>query len=175
MTTSSAHPLRAGVVPTVAGPLAVLADEQGVVHAAGHTSIEALLRRMPVGTATSGPLPAPLLATLAAFDAGDVDALDGVPVEQPGTAFQQAVWAALRAVPPGSTLTYGALAAAVGRPAAARAVGQACGRNRVAPFVPCHRAVPGGGGVGGYAYGAAVKHALLEHERRAAEAVALGR
>jgi O-6-methylguanine DNA methyltransferase len=87
-----------------------------------------------------------------------------VPVAQGGTAFQQRVWERLRAVPPEEPTTYAALSRALDAPGAARAVGQACGANLAAPFVPCHRVVPAGGGVGGYAYGAAVKTWLLAHE-----------
>ena len=89
-----------------------------------------------------------------------------VGLDQPGTPFQRAVWDALRAIPPGETRTYGALAAALGRPGAARAVGAACGRNRLALFVPCHRAVGADGALTGFAWGLERKRWLLEHERR---------
>ena len=76
-----------------------------------------------------------------------------LPVDPPGTAFSRAVWAALREVPYGATTTYGTLARAVGRPAAARAVGTANARNPVSLLVPCHRVLtaaghPSGGGPG---------------------------
>ncbi len=71
----------------------------------------------------------------------------------------------MRDVEPGAPVTYAELAARADSPAASRAAGQACARNMVAPFVPCHRVVPTGGGVGGYAYGADVKERLLAHER----------
>jgi methylated-DNA-[protein]-cysteine S-methyltransferase len=110
---------------------------------------------------------ATVTTALERYAAGDVDALDVVPVRQPGTAFQQRVWEAMRSVPPGRPVTYAGLAADVGSLGAARAVGQACSANLAAPFVPCHRVVPAGGGVGGYAYGADVKTRLLAHEREA--------
>lgn len=104
-----------------------------------------------------------------AFDAyfdGDVAALDLITADQPGTPLQRRAWAAMRAVPPGQTITYGQLAAAAGNPAAVRAAGSACARNRLAPVVCCHRVVPSAGGVGNYGYGPPVKQWLLEHERR---------
>jgi O-6-methylguanine DNA methyltransferase len=81
-----------------------------------------------------------------------------------GTPFQRAVWDALVAIPAGETRTYGALAAALGRPAAARAVGAACGRNPIGLLVPCHRAVGADGSLTGYAWGLARKRWLLERE-----------
>ena len=95
---------------------------------------------------------------------GRLDALDQIPVLQPGTPHQQEVWAALRAVPAGQTRTYTQLAAATSRPAAIRAAGTACGRNLVAPIVPCHRAQRRGGSLAGYYWGLPVKRWLLAHE-----------
>ena len=89
-----------------------------------------------------------------------------VPLDVWGTDFQVRVWEALRAIPPGETATYAEIAARIGAPAAVRAVGTACGANPVAPVVPCHRVVRTDGGLGGYAYGLAVKEWLLDHERR---------
>jgi O-6-methylguanine DNA methyltransferase len=77
--------------------------------------------------------------------------------------FTRMVWDRLRDIPPGQTLTYGEIATALGRPGAARAVGSACSRNRIAVLVPCHRAV-GADGPGGYAWGAGLKERLLRLE-----------
>ena len=87
-----------------------------------------------------------------------------LPVDVRGTAFQQSVWEALRAIPPGETRTYKDIAAAVGRPGAVRAAGSACGDNVLAVLVPCHRVLRSDGGLGGYAYGLARKEKLLERE-----------
>lgn len=84
-----------------------------------------------------------------------------------GTAFQESVWEALRTIPYGQTRTYGQLAAALGRPGAARAVGGAVGRNPIGVVVPCHRVVGGDGTLTGYAGGAARKQTLLQLEARA--------
>ncbi|KTG17798.1 MULTISPECIES: methylated-DNA--[protein]-cysteine S-methyltransferase [unclassified Guyparkeria] len=85
-----------------------------------------------------------------------------------GTAFQRAVWSALCELAPGETVGYGELARRVGRPRAARAIGQAVGANPWAPLVPCHRVLAGDGSLGGYAGGTAVKAALLAVEGVAA-------
>jgi methylated-DNA-[protein]-cysteine S-methyltransferase len=105
---------------------------------------------------------------VARYSAGEVTALESVPVRQPGGTFFQAAWAAMRQIPPGRTLSYTELAAEAGRPLAVRAAGSACARNLLAPFVPCHRVLRSDGTLGGYAYGLDVKRALLAHERAAA-------
>ena len=81
-----------------------------------------------------------------------------------GTPFQMAVWRALVGIPFGATTTYGRLAAQLGKPGAARAVGQAVGANPVAVLVPCHRVVGANGRLGGYFWGPACKRRLLRWE-----------
>ena len=78
--------------------------------------------------------------------------------------FDERVWNLLRRIPKGTVTTYKQIAAAVGNPNAARAVGNACNRNPDAPKVPCHRVVKSSGELGGYAKGAARKAALLRSE-----------
>lgn len=90
-----------------------------------------------------------------------------LPLDPRGTPFQQAVWRALGDIPFGETRSYGALAAAIGRPSAARAVGAANGRNPLSIVVPCHRVIGGSGALTGFAGGLAAKTLLLDHERRA--------
>ena len=87
-----------------------------------------------------------------------------VPLSPHGTQFQQAVWEALRAIPYGQTRTYGEIAAAVGRPRAARAVGMANHDNPLLIFTPCHRVVGKNGSLTGFACGLEVKRQLLELE-----------
>jgi AraC family transcriptional regulator of adaptative response/methylated-DNA-[protein]-cysteine methyltransferase len=87
-----------------------------------------------------------------------------LPLDVRGTAFQEAVWRELSRIPPGESLSYAALAARAGKPGAARAAGTACGQNRIAVLIPCHRARRGDGSPGGYAYGLHRKAALLERE-----------
>lgn len=88
-----------------------------------------------------------------------------VPLEAPGTPFEERVWAALRTIPYGQTRSYAELAAIVDRPRSFRAVGRANGMNRIAIVIPCHRVVNQDGKLGGYGGGLWRKHALLHLER----------
>jgi AraC family transcriptional regulator of adaptative response/methylated-DNA-[protein]-cysteine methyltransferase len=89
-----------------------------------------------------------------------------LPLDIRGTAFQQRVWRALRAVPAGTTVSYTELARRIGAPTAVRAVGSACAANLLAVAIPCHRAVRSDGGLSGYRWGIERKRALLEKEAR---------
>jgi methylated-DNA-[protein]-cysteine S-methyltransferase len=91
-----------------------------------------------------------------------------LPLAPRGSAFQQEVWTLLAAIPYGETATYGALAAQLGRPAAARAVGRANATNPIAIIVPCHRVIGASGSLTGYAYGLSIKERLLALERSTA-------
>ena len=91
-----------------------------------------------------------------------------LPLSMTGTEFQRRVWAALLAIPFGETRSYGAIAAAIGRPAASRAVGAANGRNPISIVAPCHRVIGGSGKLTGFAGGLEAKAFLLDHERAAA-------
>ncbi len=97
------------------------------------------------------------------FD-GDLNALNGIQIRQPGSDFSQDVWKTLRKIPAGKMWSYGEVAKKIGSPAAVRAVGTACGKNLVAPIVPCHRVVKSGGALGQYGFGVHIKEALLRHE-----------
>ena len=103
-------------------------------------------------------------ARLDAYFAGEHRALNDVAIEPTGTAFQLAVWAALRRVPAGQTTTYAALARAIGSPRAVRAVGAANGANPIWLIIPCHRAIGSDGRLVGYAGGVERKRWLLAHE-----------
>ena len=83
-----------------------------------------------------------------------------------GTEYQKKVWSALQAIPYGQTRTYKDIAAAIGDPKAARAVGSANGKNPIALIVPCHRVVGAGGKLTGYAYGLGIKKRLLDVEKQ---------
>ncbi len=93
---------------------------------------------------------------------GDVH--DQLPLDIRATSFRLRVWEELRRIPRGETRTYGEVAAAIGKPKAARAVGQACHFNPIAGVIPCHRVVAGGGKLGGYAGGLERKKKILRHE-----------
>ncbi|WP_210492056.1 methylated-DNA--[protein]-cysteine S-methyltransferase [Patulibacter sp. SYSU D01012] len=163
---------------TPVGPFLLLTDADGAVRASGFTAdlaeVLALLPRAgtgaevrPAADAPDDDPTAPALDALRRFFAGDLTALDGVPVRQDADPERPVarMRVRLRAVGPGETRTYAGLAADAGLPRAPRAAGQACSRNAVAPFVPCHRVLSTSGGLGGYRWGLPVKRALLDHER----------
>ena len=102
-------------------------------------------------------------AQLDEYFAGERDSFD-LPLDAEGTDFQRAVWKALAEIPYGETRSYGQIAAVVGRPKAARAVGMANNRNPIAVVVPCHRVIGSGGALVGYAGGLGRKTWLLDHE-----------
>ncbi len=110
------------------------------------------------------PIPKPLCDALSAYFDGEFTALDSIPCTTGGTLFQRLVWAALREIPAGTTLSYGALARQIGRPKAIRAVGLANGANPIGLIVPCHRVIGADGSLTGYAGGIERKNWLLRHE-----------
>ena len=102
---------------------------------------------------------------LRAYFDGDLVALDGIEVDPEGPAFRRRVWEVMRTIEPGSTMSYGELAARAGFAGAARGVGTTCAKNPVGIVVPCHRVVRSDGSLGGYAGGLDRKKWLLKHER----------
>lgn len=101
---------------------------------------------------------------LKAYFDGDLAALADVPTATSGTPFQKKVWAALRKIPVGTTTTYQAIAARIGKPLACRAVGLANGANPVAIVIPCHRVIGANNRLTGYGGGLDRKQWLLTHE-----------
>lgn len=110
------------------------------------------------------PVLAQAAAQLAEYFAGQRQSFT-IPLAPRGTPFQQEVWRALCAIPYGQTRSYGQLAAALGRPSAARAVGGACRCNPIWLMIPCHRVVGASGSLTGYAGGLERKKALLALEQ----------
>ena len=106
-----------------------------------------------------------LTDAIRSYFAGELEAIDVLPVQAAGTPFQREVWRALRQIPCGTTISYGELAARIGRPRAVRAVGLANGSNPVGVIVPCHRVIGVDGSLTGYGGGIERKRWLLEHER----------
>jgi AraC family transcriptional regulator of adaptative response/methylated-DNA-[protein]-cysteine methyltransferase len=90
-----------------------------------------------------------------------------LPLDMRGTAFQQRVWQALREIPVGQTVSYAEIARRIGEPRSVRAVAQACGANKIALAIPCHRVVKNDGALSGYRWGVDRKRALLEKEAQA--------
>lgn len=107
-----------------------------------------------------------LSAAIDAYFNGNVRIIDDLPVVFSGTPFQNKVWHALRAIPVGETLSYGALARQIGEPKAVRAVGLANGSNPIGLVVPCHRVIGSDGSLTGYGGGLERKKWLLAHEAR---------
>jgi len=158
-------PLAYCQVVTVAGELTVVVDPASeVVVAAGYEPVSRLLSRY-AGSRSAEPLrqvPRALAQAFAAYNAGQVHALDQITVRQGSTRFNRAVAKAMRQVT--GTVSYGQLAALAGYPGASRAVGTVCSHNPVAVIVPCHRVVRSDGSLGNYGYGTQVKLALLQAE-----------
>jgi methylated-DNA-[protein]-cysteine S-methyltransferase len=108
--------------------------------------------------------PSAIRNALAGYFAGTLTMIDAVPVTIAGTSLQRDVWASLREIRPGMTLSYGALARKLGHPNSARAVGVANGANPIAIVVPCHRVIGTDGSLSGYGGGISRKRWLLTHE-----------
>lgn len=113
---------------------------------------------------TDGKAPDSIREPLEAYFKGDLGALERIDVATSGTVFQEAAWAALRAIPAGATRSYSQQAEAIGRPNAVRAVGLANGANPVAIVNPCHRVIGSNGELTGYGGGLDRKRWLLAHE-----------
>jgi AraC family transcriptional regulator of adaptative response/methylated-DNA-[protein]-cysteine methyltransferase len=152
------------------GPILVAASDKGVAAILIGEPPDSLLRdlrhRFPRaeligGDKSFGALVKKVVAMVEAPAASP-----DLPLDVRGTAFQQRVWAALRAIPPGSTATYGEIARRIGKPQSARAVGAACGANPIAVAIPCHRVVGSDGALTGYRWGIDIKRALLEREAK---------
>jgi methylated-DNA-[protein]-cysteine S-methyltransferase len=169
----AAPPLFVDRVPSPLGRLFIVHDADGHLRALDFPDYEPRLHRLlrlHYGAFDPTPSPAPraTVRALDAFFAGDLEAIDTLPVRTGGTEFQRRVWAALRRIPAGTTISYGQLAATIGRSDAVRAVGLANGANPVAVVVPCHRVIGTDGGLTGYGGGIERKSWLLTHERACA-------
>jgi methylated-DNA-[protein]-cysteine S-methyltransferase len=151
-------------------PLQLFTDEDGVVRVLDFDTdsprTARLMRHYYGGVAVeAGPAPPTVQREMDAYFAGDLTALGRVPWRVVGTDFQKTVWRALLDIPAGTTTSYGALAARIGRPAAVRAVGLANGANPVGVVIPCHRVIGANGSLTGYGGGLERKRWLLAHER----------
>ncbi|TGD95957.1 methylated-DNA--[protein]-cysteine S-methyltransferase [Methylobacterium nonmethylotrophicum] len=159
-----------GTLPTPIGTMLLVFDEDAALRALDWSDHEARMRRLlrlHYGSAFALHEAAPPLAIRDPIDAyfsGDLCAIDGLGVRHNGTPFQREVWAALRGIPAGTTLSYGALAQRLGRDKAVRAVGLANGANPVGLVVPCHRVIGANASLTGYGGGLHRKQWLLAHE-----------
>jgi len=155
-------------IATPIGELALIADAEGRLRALGwtdgHERMQRNLSLLQSSDLTRASNPAGLSAALRAYFAGDLKAIDGLPVVMSGTEFERTVWRALRDIPCGETCSYGEIARRIGRPTAVRAVGLANGRNPIGIVVPCHRVIGSNGTLTGYGGGLERKRWLLAHE-----------
>ena len=147
------------------GVLTLVASERGLAAILWPDDRPGRVRLGAVEEAPDQPVLREAERQLAEYFAGRRTEFD-LPLAPAGTPFQQRVWAALRAIPFGQTVSYGQLADRIGRPTAARAVGAANGRNPISIIVPCHRLVSSTGGLISYGGGLERKAWLLAHERR---------
>jgi O-6-methylguanine DNA methyltransferase len=166
-------------LPSPISPLLVVTDCEGILRALEFADCEARMHRLlrqHYGdyTLREDATPTSLARALEAYFAGHIDGLADVKVATGGTPFQRKVWHALRAIPPGRTVSYGQLAASLGDARASRAAGSANAANPIGIVVPCHRVVGANGALTGYAGGLARKRWLLDHERRFARQGASG-
>jgi methylated-DNA-[protein]-cysteine S-methyltransferase len=159
-------------IKTPIGTVIIAADPEGKLRATLFAENEQIVRRylrLQHGesgfTLEQADNPHNLSETITRYFAGELDAIDRIPVETGGTTFQREVWRALREIRCGTTTSYGALAKRIGRPAAVRAVGLANGANPVAVVVPCHRVIGSNGSLTGYGGGIERKRWLLDHEK----------
>ena len=166
---TTARAMTFGLFDTVLGPMLIAGTSLGVCHVAFGVdpgalehSLRAEFPRAAIARNEQAmQAPAGDISTLLTGSARHV----GVTLDVAGTPFQQRVWEELRHIPFGERRSYQELAAAVGRPTAARAVAGACARNHLAVVIPCHRVVRSSGALGGYRWGIERKRKLLDAER----------
>jgi len=158
-------------IDTPLGELLIVADQDGNLRSTAWTDYETHLRatlELHYGkngfTIEPRRNPGGLSEAIARYFAGELTAIDALPVETAGTSFQREVWHALREIPCGTTISYATLARRIGRPNAVRAVGLANGSNPVGIVVPCHRVIGSDGSLTGYGGGIERKRWLLRHE-----------
>lgn len=171
-TTLSQHALFHDAISTPFGLMIIAQSECALAYAAFADNLDAgfldLQKEFPHTTLEQKR--SDFHGALQAIFAGNMDALKNIALHMAGTDFQQRVWAAAQAVPLGVCVSYQTLAQHIGQPQAARAVGQALGRNRLAFLIACHRIIPSGGdNVGQYRWGAERKKAILDWEKTLAQ------
>ena len=169
------------VIPTPLGPMLALASDEGLC-ALEFTTVEGpnrgqerltrlnarLQRWFPPHEVVDRETPATARARdwLTAYFRGTSAKIGDLALDMRGAAFETRVWVALRAIPPGQTTSYGAIARALGAAGASRAVGAANGANPIAIIVPCHRVIGASGSLTGYGGGLERKTWLIDHEKR---------
>jgi len=164
--TTTAETLHATTFATPCGPFSVAVNDTGAVVATAFGTFPRLRERLPkvchvirdklsLTIAVENQVDAYFMGKRRSFD---------LPLAAHGTEFQQRVWAALVAIPFGETRSYGQLAADIGKPGAARAIGRANATNPICLIVPCHRVIGADGSLTGFAFGEDIKRQLLALE-----------
>jgi AraC family transcriptional regulator, regulatory protein of adaptative response / methylated-DNA-[protein]-cysteine methyltransferase len=156
--------IRWAVADTALGKILLAATDKGICRLSFDEDESELHRRFPRANIEAGDVAMAALVDSAVAAVNDPAHMPTLPLDVAGTAFQQAVWQQLMAIPPGETRSYAQIAAAVGKPDAVRATGSANGANNVAVLIPCHRVIRSDGSLGGYAYGLERKLELLKRE-----------
>jgi AraC family transcriptional regulator of adaptative response/methylated-DNA-[protein]-cysteine methyltransferase len=160
--------IRYGIVQSYLGWVLVAVSDRGVCRIDFDDSQEILKARLDENfpnaeLISDDPTIAAIISEMIAFL--ETPKLGfSLPLDIQGTAFQQQVWNALRDIRPGTTVSYVDIAKQIGNPKAARAVAQACGSNRIAVAIPCHRVIRKNGKFGGYRWGMKRKEMILERE-----------
>ncbi len=153
---------------TPVGDFSIALDERGAVVASAFGTVAKLRERFhPDGLVREPRRATAVRSQVQEFFAGKRDHFE-VRLSPAGTAFQHRVWRELQRIPFGQIRTYAQLAAAVGRPRAARAVARANATNPICLLVPCHRVIGADGSLTGFAFGLGLKRRLLTHEQRVA-------
>jgi methylated-DNA-[protein]-cysteine S-methyltransferase len=150
-------------------PLLLVTDDHGLLRALEFADLEPRMYRLlreHYGTyeLKQAAAPTSLIRSLESYFNGEMEALEDIQTATGGTSFQRDVWKALRAIPAGTTTSYGQLATNLGRTGSARAVGAANGANPIPIVVPCHRVIGANGTLTGFASGLPRKRWLLDHE-----------
>jgi len=156
---SSSTSITESTVDLPLGTVRVLIGPRGLITLDLHPPFDGDYPRAPL----SDPTHRDVHTQVRAYTRGRLTRFS-LPLDPHGTPFQRAVWRALLAIPFGQTRTYGEIAAAIGRPQAARAVGAACRANPIGLVIPCHRVIGRDGALTGYAGGLDLKARLLRHE-----------
>jgi len=158
-----------GRLATPIGVALLVTDADGILRALDWEDYEPRMKqllRLQYGAVVlrDGQSPRDIGAELSGYFKGDLDRLNTIKWRVAGTPFQRKIWTALAKIPPGRTMSYGALAAQLDVPKAVRAVGHANGSNPISVVVPCHRLVGSNGSLTGYGGGIERKRWLLAHE-----------
>jgi methylated-DNA-[protein]-cysteine S-methyltransferase len=156
-------------LPTPIGTALLVTDADGVLRALDWEDYEPRMKellRLHYGAVVleEARSPQAIRAALSGYFKGDLDRLNAIEWRVAGTVFQRKVWTALPKIPPGKTMSYGALAARLKMPNAMRAVGHANGSNPISVVVPCHRLIGANGSLVKYGGGIERKRWLLQHE-----------